>query len=450
MTEKVRVSGQPSKDFFIDMITRDISIENCILDLLDNSVDAALKTIRGQGRDAFSETLDGYTVSLTLSDDDFQIVDNCGGMSIDDAKSHAFHFGSSLSLPQDKKGLIGFYGIGMKRAFFRMGSVINIESNTEQQGFDMEIDVERWRAVDDTRAADDWDFELDPKESSGDIGVKIKIRELREGIDSYFRNPTYISNLRALISKIYSFLIYRGLRITLNDIEIQGINFEFKTSEEFRPLNHDYTDQTGVNYNISVGLRDVLPDDGESDTPSRDQIERSGWYVTCNDRIILAANKTEQSVWSVDTFPAWHSQYSGFLGLIRFRSNDPSKLPWTTTKRDVVSSHPLYRRAVVHMKSPTRQFIDYTNSRKKVVAEARKKEEAAGSTSVYSLPANPSMKLPAISATPRIIYQWIQFQKPLTEIRSLKSALGKPWMSNVALGQYAFDYLRRSIVDEEE
>jgi hypothetical protein len=37
------VSGSPSKGFFIDMITRDLTITDCILDLIDNSVDHAVK-----------------------------------------------------------------------------------------------------------------------------------------------------------------------------------------------------------------------------------------------------------------------------------------------------------------------------------------------------------------------------------------------------------------------
>lgn len=32
------IDGNPTKKFFIDMITRDISIEDAIIDLLDNSI----------------------------------------------------------------------------------------------------------------------------------------------------------------------------------------------------------------------------------------------------------------------------------------------------------------------------------------------------------------------------------------------------------------------------
>ena len=35
------IDGNPTKKFFIEMITRDISIEDAIIDLLDNSIDGA-------------------------------------------------------------------------------------------------------------------------------------------------------------------------------------------------------------------------------------------------------------------------------------------------------------------------------------------------------------------------------------------------------------------------
>ena len=37
----VKADASPTKEFFVNMITRDISLQDCILDLLDNSVDGA-------------------------------------------------------------------------------------------------------------------------------------------------------------------------------------------------------------------------------------------------------------------------------------------------------------------------------------------------------------------------------------------------------------------------
>jgi hypothetical protein len=38
------VKAYPRKQFFIEMFTRDITLEDCILDLIDNSMDSYLRT----------------------------------------------------------------------------------------------------------------------------------------------------------------------------------------------------------------------------------------------------------------------------------------------------------------------------------------------------------------------------------------------------------------------
>ena len=39
-----KADASPTKAFFVNMITRDISLEDCILDLIDNSVDSAWRS----------------------------------------------------------------------------------------------------------------------------------------------------------------------------------------------------------------------------------------------------------------------------------------------------------------------------------------------------------------------------------------------------------------------
>ena len=39
--EKSKAGANPAKSFFVRMITRDIVLEDCIFDLIDNSVDEA-------------------------------------------------------------------------------------------------------------------------------------------------------------------------------------------------------------------------------------------------------------------------------------------------------------------------------------------------------------------------------------------------------------------------
>lgn len=52
------IEGNPTKKFFIEMITRDISIEDAIVDLLDNSIDGANRIN--------SAIYDGLWIKLTI------------------------------------------------------------------------------------------------------------------------------------------------------------------------------------------------------------------------------------------------------------------------------------------------------------------------------------------------------------------------------------------------
>ena len=42
------INAHPTKAFFVDMITRDIALEQAVLDLVDNSVDAASRDRKGK------------------------------------------------------------------------------------------------------------------------------------------------------------------------------------------------------------------------------------------------------------------------------------------------------------------------------------------------------------------------------------------------------------------
>ena len=58
------IEGSPTKQFFIDMITRDISIEDAIIDLLDNSIDGANRMAIAAGKSDFKDM--GLHVLLCL------------------------------------------------------------------------------------------------------------------------------------------------------------------------------------------------------------------------------------------------------------------------------------------------------------------------------------------------------------------------------------------------
>ena len=146
MDQNLVVKANPAKSFFVSMLIKDITLRDAIGDLVDNAVDA----IKACAED--KENLSGYKVMISLSDSKFSITDNGQGMSTDVARSTAFNFGKAKS-HQLIDNSIGQFGIGMKRAFFKIGSKISVQSITKNSFFDIDIDVPEW-----LQQNDDWNF----------------------------------------------------------------------------------------------------------------------------------------------------------------------------------------------------------------------------------------------------------------------------------------------------
>jgi len=111
------VDAKPVKSFFVSMLTRDISLEDAILDLLDNCVDGILRTKKRPNK---SKPYSGCWAHITFDKDEFLISDNCGGIPWN-LHDYAFRMGRAPKRPSDPSGGVGVYGIGMKRAIFKIG-----------------------------------------------------------------------------------------------------------------------------------------------------------------------------------------------------------------------------------------------------------------------------------------------------------------------------------------
>jgi len=87
MTQIGKATANPTKAFFVRTITRDISLEDCVLDLLDNSVDGAWQLIGGYPITLENQAdLSEYKIEIEVFEKYFRILDNCGGITLDEAK----------------------------------------------------------------------------------------------------------------------------------------------------------------------------------------------------------------------------------------------------------------------------------------------------------------------------------------------------------------------------
>lgn len=431
------------------MLTRDITLDDCILDLVDNSIDGAWES-SGEKPSALivDEALADYSIEITVDSERFKISDNCGGITLEEAVNYAFTFGRKPTERQAEYS-VGVYGIGMKRAVFKLGKSIRIfstykEENGQLTGFVVPINVDDW-VRDDTGQ---WDFDLDGHEPSEQAGVVIEVTDLSPEISQRFQDPTYVRHLREVLAQDYLLPLLRGIHITVNGTPVVGAKLVLQEGGGFASMRDTYEDNH-VTVEIFAGMASAPPDDTGPEEAGKADVT-SGWYVLCNGRVVLPADKSRLTGWgSNNSWPSWHGQYNGFLGLVLFSASDPKLLPMTTTKRSVDTSSGVYLRALVQMYRPTRAWIDYTNAKKTDREKAKTQEQQVRPVPLADIPARARVQLPRIQPSGEPIAN-VNYAVPRKRLRRLAIGLGDINLTQRDVGLRSFDYSYERLVDEEE
>ena len=451
-TKPTTAAASPTKEFFVNMITRDITLEDSILDLIDNSVDAAWQAAGSHSMTLEDQTdLSKYTISLRFSADQFSIRDNCGGMTLDSAAKHAFCFGRKVTQERDEFS-IGVYGIGMKRAVFKLGRNVLIRSQFSEkdgstQSFAVPIDVPTWLEAE----GPSWDFGIEEDDIRDQNGVEITVKDLAPSARISFENPAFAQNLRRMISRDYSLYLSRGLNIEVDSKPVPGSEIELGVSDDFVPMRVRFEEkQNGESVAVEIlgGMAAPPPDSTEPDERS-DSDKRFGWYVACNGRIVLAADKTSVSGWGTAEWPQWHRQYAGFIGIVLFSASNTEALPLTTTKRSVDLTSEVYRRAQTKMRDVTKNWIAYTNRRKQAKEEAKAKESEAKAVRIHVVKAKPRLVLPTLTAIPVEPVANVHYSVPVKRMNRLAQALGNINLSYREVGTRSFEYTYDDLVGKE-
>lgn len=447
-TQQKLANAYPRKSFFIQMFTRDIGLEDCILDLVDNSIDGLIRSgkldvtdisrLIFKRRDRKRRARVLPTVSIGYAENSVSVRDNCGGIDLDYALEEAFNFGHAA---EHRPENLGIYGVGLKRALFKIGRNFTIESRTARNGFSCSVDVDDWLAR-DSNMHDDWRIPLTPMQASfppAARGTKITITNLHEEVRQRMADPTFGSQLGSAIAKTYMFFLDRHIRIELNGHGVSPFVVPIA-----RPKQGSATFERFREDGVSVRIYITVAHPSSAGRYARDA---AGWYVVCNGRSVLAADKSEATGWGVSPLPPFHTQYYPFLGFVFFESSDPSKLPWTTTKQNLNKESSIFLRAKGRMAAAAQPVLAYCRARYKPDSDGpsveREDSRDVASVTLAELSARQSVFSAPKQVAPAKTTVRVQYDAEKSDLEKIKRHIGKPRLGAGNIGKYAFDYFMK-------
>lgn len=364
--EQNQVDASPTKRFFVEMLTRDIELDDAILDLLDNCLDGAVRTNDGNPPKNPEKPYAGYWAEITMDAEHFCINDNCGGIPLNIAREYAFRFGRKDNKRDQEFNTVGVYGIGMKRAIFKMGTDCWVRSNHADGSFGVHID-QNWISGDDK-----WELEMDRQAQVPESqGVTLEITKLLPHIQNQFHSKkgNFAEVIKKKIRLHYAYIIKKGFTVKVNGKEVEPNDFQTLIANDLSQENviAPYIYETvadGVSVKLIMGMYERFPSQSELDDyeEGKRTKETAGWTVLCNDRVVVANDTSHLTGWGESGVPTYHSQYVMLSGLVEFISNDASLLPVTTTKRGVDLNSALYADVKNVMRDALKHFTSFTNN----------------------------------------------------------------------------------------
>jgi len=432
------IDASPTKDFFISIITKDISLLDAVKDLVDNSVDGA-RSVRKDG------DFKGLAVQLNLSAESFSISDNCGGMAVSTAAEYAFRFGRAAGAP-NVEGSIGQFGVGMKRALFKMGRKFEVSSVSSESSFKLTVDVDAWKRLKDKDGNEVWKLAFDEVHEGqvnapADCGTVIRVEELHSVISSEFESSIFLKSLIKGIQDAHASSMDAGLDIKVNAFSLSHRAATLLQSDELVPFRTEYiypADQSrGQSSPVRLSLYAGI---------SSSNIEDAGWSIICNGRQIVTGDKSPTTGWSTveEEFstPKAHQQFARFRGYAVFESDDASSLPWNTSKSGVDTDSRVYQSARQEMTAALRQVINFLNALagekdsednflQKVIDRAKPVEiSKLQKSTLFKYPTKP------IVYSPKTLR--VQFDRSIEDIEFARDFFQVP--SAKRAGEAAFDY----------
>ena len=460
-----KVDCSPTKQFFVSMLTRDIELGDAILDLLDNCVDGAVRSQKEEGGDL--RDFSRYEAKITFDRKSFVIEDNCGGIPLNVAKEFAFRMGKPEEAREENLPTVGVYGIGMKRALFKMGRAAKVMWRHGSEGAHEVAFDKGWFKNDD-----EWTLPITALKSAKGVvlGTRVTVGDLLPSIsaqfapDNHFRSD-FVDKLRWQ----YSYIINNGFNVFCNGQKIEPRPLQLLDAPDnweggsgiVRPyiFKGEY-EKVGVF--VAVGLTNPLQSEAEAEKQQSKKSSEAGITVICNDRVVLYNDRTAVTCWGEPRqkgAPAYHTQFISIGGFVHFSCADANKLPMTTTKRSVDENSPAYQFAKERLREGLKTFTWYTNQWKKSIEKEGKFSRRSVRRAASELmekhsefgEIKPRSSLPTPPRPPKSGMQPIKYRKHESDIKAVSSFLfGNSEEDRHRVGEAAFDHCLRMANEGED
>jgi hypothetical protein len=447
-----RVKAIPAKRFFVGMLVKDIELVPAIIDLVDNSIDGG-KRIRPQ---ASERRYEGLRVELSVSDKRFEISDNCGGIDLNWARDYAFRFGRADDV-DGPLGEVGQFGVGMKRALFKLGRAFTITSTTTSTAFTLPINVDAWMADTST----DWSFELSDIDENANVaidntGTLIEVTDLHPTVAAELSSESFVNRLREELRLRQARVVSQGLTITVNGEEVGEFTPQLLTGPELYPIAVHAAVTAGdepVDMRLYAGIVRLRETDAERDDDDAEDFRdppEAGWYLYCNDRLLVAANRTRLTGWG-EAAASYHPQYRQFRGYV-FLEGASRLMPWTTTKTAVDEDSPIFKvvqtamfDALAKVQAAMNRIKKERQSSPEGSRPAVDAARAAQATPLSSITWSSKFTLPEPAPrSPAANVKWIRYSVDPDEFRAVAEELGSSAAADVGRGTFAY-YLRTQV-----
>ena len=324
----IEVKSGVNSDYLENTLTTDITVLESIFDLIDNSIDAARDHLVSKN---FEHDIYGlpndyskYRINIRLGKKSISVLDNCLGMHESTLSLHAFKTADTSS---HRYG-IGHYGLGLKRALLKFGSKFAMSSDNGNIAFKMRFDS--------AMISGDKKLMANAHESSGHRKTLFVVSEIKPSIRYEIQSQSWFENAIKMLKIRYAAYTEKGLKISISSsyfgecLRANGVLPTIRTNSKFKPISKPIQVE-GVSIYIDSGIHGKYyfpTEDTYSLSINKTLTDEFGLYFICNDRVIVSSSTANEHGWKTK----WHSEYNGFVCIVRFVSEDPQKIPWNTLK----------------------------------------------------------------------------------------------------------------------